>query len=104
MSMGLCPTRASRAREPRYDPSFFFTKTTEELQGETDSLIIPFLSVHLTVNLFLNIRIYSIRPFPNKHSITSINDMLYKGCSTQLIPRIRNKRQPLLRTTAFMNF
>ena len=41
-----------------------FSKTTEELQGETDSWIIPFSSVHLTVNLFLNIRIYSIRPLP----------------------------------------
>ena len=28
MGIGLCPTRASRAREPRYDPFFFFSQST----------------------------------------------------------------------------
>ena len=38
-------------------------------------------------NLFLNNRRYLILPLLNRRSISSINDILYKGCSTQLIPR-----------------
>ena len=45
MSMGLCPTRASRAREPRYKPSWefyeqlqFVTVVCDDTDETTDSL------------------------------------------------------------------
>ena len=58
--------------------------------------------VHLTVNLFLNIRRTSVWPLLNRHSITSIYDMLNKGSSTQLIPR-KSKNTILLEQILKLN-